>query len=324
MAFAMIDDLTGDSHPVEAAHKLTLHLDRHLVAEGDTSEIAGWDVASTDPRELLAQLGEHLSGVAAPLRPVGPLPGVESLRQALKGVRGGPPPALDADADADADADEARAGGAEVRQPTPAGGQDTDPGDEDATDDPEVVEQPAVVPAPRPAPRPTAPERVAEAVGGQATDATIRLWAHQHNVPCSMTGKLNAWARAGYLRVQGGAPDQQLWEDYRASIKPSPAARPADETPSPPDPSPPAGRAATAPTAPDRAGRGPDGPPAPAPSGKNGSGAGADQGRPRPEQLDLAEELAADGATPMTIVNRTGVSLVFARELVSKAKGPRR
>lgn len=311
MAFALIDDLTGDQHPMESARRLTLHL--------DDREIAGWDVASADPRELLAQLGEHLSGIAAPLTPDrGPLPGIESLRQALAGVRVVANPDTGRVSLVPREVEES----AEVLDPDKP--------------EPTVTHTTTVTRLPVPEPRPTATQRVAEALGGQATDSVVRAWAANYNVPCSTTGKLNGWARAAYLRVRGGEPDQQLWDDYKLAVdyratkrpQPSSSVAPSDaETPPSSDPGPPSGRAAAGPPAPDRAARGPADSPAPAPTGEGGAGAGevqADGDRVRPEQLDMAEELAADGRTPREIVEATGVPLEKARELFASAKGPKR
>lgn len=313
MAFALIDDLTGDQHPMESARSLSLRL--------DDREIARWDVASADPQELLAQLGEHLSGIAAPLAPHrGPLPGIESLREVLSGVR------------VAGVVDEARAGATEVRRPSPAGGQDTGPGDDDRTDDPDVLEPPTTVPAPRPAPRPAAPQRVAEALGGQATDSVVRAWAAHYNVPCSMTGKLNGWARSAYLRVRGGEPDQQMWRDAGLPLADpqtsTPATPAAAETPSPSDPSPPAGRAAAGPPAPERAVRAPADSSAPASTGEGGAGAGEVTsvdfgGDSHAQRLDRAEELLEQNWTPAAVARQTGLDVAEVRDL-STARRRRR
>lgn len=112
---------------------------------------------------------------------------------------------------------------------------------------------------------------------------------------------------------------------------PETAGRHSEEPPTS-DPCPPAGRAPATHTPDGALGSGTGGTgapvPDPAPTGRAPEAASADV-RPvgdggKTAALDQAHELAADGTTPMTIVDRTGISLAEAREVVNEARKVRR
>ena len=269
MAWVMVDDFTGEVLPAEGARKLQLVL---TGPDAKPLTIDEWDVASSDPDELVAQLGEHLSGAAAPLRPLDPGPLDAESSDEVSTVaepteeHGDTKPPAESNAAARSNgsvpagpAESAPAGStlAAVAEPLDAGTYDV------------------------------GPVTVGEAANGRPSDGTVRAWAQRYEVPCSTTGAVKRWVRDAYERAEGGRPDEQTWRD--AGVRPAgPAtnghALPADAVVQP----------------------------------------AGDGTRSRPEQLDEANRLADEGATPKQIVDATGVTLAEARDAVNAAKGPRR
>lgn len=188
MAWVQIDDFT-EARIEGTAHRLTVCI--------DSVEVRGYDVAAGNPDDLVAALGEHLSGIAAPLV-------VDEIHEHTRHW-------LDAQVWAEAVEPAPHSGPSASGEPNDQGEGDADhdeehPGEavagsgELVTDEPEQGEHADTV-------------ANGDATRGRASDAVVRAWCTYWEIPCSKTGRLTQSAREAYERAGGGRPVDRPHED---------------------------------------------------------------------------------------------------------------